>query len=299
MASRSTGSDGVTSGRNRPTASPSLDTSHFSKFQVTSPALPSASGTPVSSSKSGARSGPLTSTFSSIGNVTPYVAEQNSAISSAVPGSWPPNWLHGTPMTVIPGSSSCSCSSSVYCGVRPHFDATLTTSAAVPPVSAPSVVVSPDSVCTFRSYRDTDLLLERGELRARAGTQHLRWQGPTHEALGLAGGFEHRVEVDAGVDTHVLDHVHEVLGADVAGRARRVRAAAEPTDGGVVVGDTELQRREHVGQPGAPGVVEVQVERGVGEGHPGLADQRLHPARRGHARGVAVRDAVGAVGQRT
>jgi hypothetical protein len=32
-----------------------------------------------------------------MGKVTPYVAEQKAAISSDVPGSWPPNWLHGMP----------------------------------------------------------------------------------------------------------------------------------------------------------------------------------------------------------
>ena len=66
--------------------------------------------------------------------MTPYVVEQKVWISSAVPGSWPPNWLHGKPRTVKPFSPyvACSRSSPSYCGVRPHLDATLTISATWP-----------------------------------------------------------------------------------------------------------------------------------------------------------------------
>src|SRR4051794_41358416 len=65
------------------------------------------------------------------------------------------NWLHGKPTTVNPRGpySSCSASSWVYCGVRPHLLATLTTSAGRPPVSAPKVVCSPCSVVTGASRR--------------------------------------------------------------------------------------------------------------------------------------------------
>src|SRR3954469_4301460 len=63
------------------------------------------------------------------------------------------NWLHGTPTTVNPRGpySSCSASSWLYCGVSPHLLATLTTSAGLPPVSAPRVVGSPCRVATGRS----------------------------------------------------------------------------------------------------------------------------------------------------
>src|SRR4051795_1939890 len=76
-------------------------------------------------------------------------------MSSALPGSWPMNWLHGKPTTVNPRGpySSCSASSCVYCGVSPHLLATLTTSAGLPPVSAPKVVWSPCSVVTGASRR--------------------------------------------------------------------------------------------------------------------------------------------------
>jgi len=41
------------------------------------------------------------------------VAEQNSPISSALPGSCPANWLQGTPSTVKPRSAKRFCSRSV------------------------------------------------------------------------------------------------------------------------------------------------------------------------------------------
>ncbi len=77
---------------------------NFSKFHWTSPASPSASASFVSSAYSGCRSPPLTSVFSSSGKLTPYVVEQKVWISSALPGSCPANWLHGTPSTVRPRS---------------------------------------------------------------------------------------------------------------------------------------------------------------------------------------------------
>ena len=42
--------------------------------------------------------GPLTSTFSNMGKVAPYLPAK-ARISSGVPGSWPPNWLHGKART--------------------------------------------------------------------------------------------------------------------------------------------------------------------------------------------------------
>ena len=42
--------------------------------------------------------------------------------------------------------------------------------------------------------------------------------------------LDQRVEVDAGLDALVLEQVDQVLGGDVAGRARRERAAAEAAD---------------------------------------------------------------------
>ena len=44
----------------------------------------------------------MTTIFSKMGKLMPYVVAQNNRISWASPGSWPPNWLHGTPITENP-----------------------------------------------------------------------------------------------------------------------------------------------------------------------------------------------------
>ncbi len=121
-------------GRKRAATVPSGVIRNFSKFHWMSPASPAASGVRVSSPYSGCRPSPLTSSLSSIGKVTPYVVEQKVEISSDEPGSWPPNWLQGTPRTVKPREEYffCRFSRPSYCGVRPHFEATFTTRTALP-----------------------------------------------------------------------------------------------------------------------------------------------------------------------
>ena len=51
---------------------------------------------------SGCACGPFTSILAKMGKVTPYSLPQNALISSALPGSCPPNWLHGNPSTSSP-----------------------------------------------------------------------------------------------------------------------------------------------------------------------------------------------------
>ena len=109
--------------------------------------------------------------------------------------------------------------------------------------------------------------------------------------------LDQRVEVDAGVDLHVLEHVHEILGDDVAGRARRVRAAAEPADRRVEPRARPASSAgEHVREPGAAGVVEVQPDasRSAIPARSSSSSSVVDPPRRRHAGRVAERDAVGA-----
>src|SRR5580658_5498193 len=115
----------------------------------------------------GCRSDPFTSIFSNIGKVTPYVAEQNSAIWSAVPGSCPPNWLHGNPTTAKPREPNCSCSfsSAVYCGVSPHLDATFTTSSVLPSSDAS------EESCPVRVFTGMSRMVT--QLRYRSSAPHL------------------------------------------------------------------------------------------------------------------------------
>jgi len=53
-------------------------------------------------SNSGLALSPLTSTLAISGKVRPKLTLQNSAISPASPGSWPPNWLQGKASTSKP-----------------------------------------------------------------------------------------------------------------------------------------------------------------------------------------------------
>ena len=92
------------------------------------------------------------------------------------------------------------------------------------------------------------------------------------------GDRDQRVEVDAGLDALAVEQVDEVLGGDVAGRARRERAAAEAADGRVEDRRAVLEPGERVRVAGVARVVQVQAD-----GRAGL--QRRAAAARGPARG--------------
>ena len=68
------------------------------------------------------------------GNDTSYLVLQNVLMSSAVPGSCPAKSLQGKPTTVKPFALNFLwvASRAEYCGVRPHLEATLTTSTTLP-----------------------------------------------------------------------------------------------------------------------------------------------------------------------
>ena len=104
---------------------------------------------------------------------------------------------------------------------------------------------------------------------------------------------DQRVEVDARFDVHVLEHVHEIFGHDVARRSRRVRTAPETADRCVEPRHGAFQCRQHIREPRAARVVEVQGD-GVGRNPDGAerVEQSVHPRRRGHARRVAETHAV-------
>ena len=72
--------------------------------------------------------------------------------------------------------------------------------------------------------------------------------------------LDQRVEVDAGLHALAVEQVDEVLGGDVAGRARRERAAAEAADGGVEDRRAVLEAGERVGVAGVARVVQVQAD---------------------------------------
>src|SRR4051794_16599120 len=155
-----------------------------------------------------------------------------------------------------------------------------------PPASARSIAVS------------TSLTPENLAVPVdRPGDDGVRAQRPAEHALRLARGAEQGVEVDPGLDAHLVQHRDEVLGGDVAGRTLGDRAAAELAEARLEGLAAGLQRGEDVGQPLAARVVEVRgqldlaaelVARGGEEGS--------HLARVGHAGRVAEADLLRAGG---
>src|SRR5205814_5716832 len=99
---------------------------------------------------------------------------------------------------------------------------------------------------------------DRGE--ARAGFEDFAGQLTPGQVLRKAGAIDQPFEVDAGLDAHLVEQIYEVLGGDVAGRARRIGAAAQPADRALELGDANLDRRQVVGEAGAARVVGVQAE---------------------------------------
>ena len=100
------------------------------------------------------------------------------------------------------------------------------------------------------------------------------------------------LQVDIDVNSAVPQQIDQVLGGDVAARARRERAPAQPAHGGVEPGDARGHGGVCAGEPCAAGVVEVCAERDVGDQRSNLGDQVGHPPRRCGADGVGDREPV-------
>ena len=62
------------------------------------------------------------------------------------------------------------------------------------------------------------------------------------DLFGHAANLDQLIEIDGGIDAHLLAEQHQLFGADVAGGLglSGKRAAAEPADGRVELGDTIL-----------------------------------------------------------
>src|SRR5580692_3225502 len=92
----------------------------------------------------------------------------------------------------------------------------------------------------------------------RAGRERVRAERPAEHLLRLARGEQQLLQVDAGLDAHLVKHRDEVLGGDVAGRAGRERTAAELAEARLEGLAAGVERGEHVGQSLTAGVVEVR-----------------------------------------
>src|SRR3954468_9050700 len=94
----------------------------------------------------------------------------------------------------------------------------------------------------------------------RAGCEQVRAEGTPKHLLRLRGCRDQLLEVHPGLDVHLLQHRDQVLGRDVARRARRHRATAELAEGALEGVDALLEGRQHVREALAPRVVEVRGE---------------------------------------
>ena len=73
-----------------------------------------------------------------------------------------------------------------------------------------------------------------------------------------AGQPDQRRQVEAGVEAGLMAQIDQILGADIARRARCERAAAEPAERSVETPGTCFLRRQHIDQAEAARVVEMQ-----------------------------------------
>src|SRR5581483_7835659 len=107
-------------------------------------------------------------------------------------------------------------------------------------------------------------------LRPGAGAIDVAFEAAAEERLEPLGDGDERGEVDARLDPLALEQEDEILGRDVARRARRVRAAAEAADRRVEQPRARLERGETVRIPGVARVVPVEPRRAR------LGDERAH-----------------------
>ncbi len=110
-------------------------------------------------------------------------------------------------------------------------------------------------------------------MRAERATEHL---------LGLRRGGDQLRQVDPGCHAHLLQHRHQILGGDVAGRPGWDRATPELAEGALERVDALLERRQHVRKALSTSVVEVRGELGIRETHSGGREELAHLARVGH-----------------
>jgi histidinol phosphatase-like PHP family hydrolase len=119
--------------------------------------------------------------------------------------------------------------------------------------------------------------------------QYPRWQRvpqPLPDRLGCADDL---VEIHAGLGAEPVEHVHQVLGREVPGRAGGVRAAAQPAGRGVEGPDPEIERGQHVGERGTARVVQMQCDLPGGYLGGEAGEQRSYLPRMGDADRVADR----------
>jgi len=91
-------------------------------------------------------------------------------------------------------------------------------------------------------------LAEKGNGGPLPGFGHRARAGTGDGLLLHAGNRHHGVKIDAGLDTHFVQHVDHVFGRDIAGCAGRIGAAAEPAHACIELRDPRLHRRQGIRQ---------------------------------------------------
>jgi hypothetical protein len=94
--------------------------------------------------------------------------------------------------------------------------------------------------------------------------------------------LDQRVEIDAGLDAHLLAQQHQLFSADVAGRAlvRGEGTAAEAADRGIEAAHAHAQARMGVRHRKPAGVVQMQPDPLIRPAAAHLADHPRDPLRR-------------------
>src|SRR5471032_3184377 len=93
---------------------------------------------------------------------------------------------------------------------------------------APLSVAAASAV--FAPRRPASALLRPSVALCRESARDLRARLPSELRADVAPGFEHQVEVDAGMYREAVEQIHHILGGDIARGALGVGTAAEAGD---------------------------------------------------------------------
>ena len=96
--------------------------------------------------------------------------------------------------------------------------------------------------------------------RKQSGLDDHAGHGVIESLLQPAAGIEQRGQVDAGVESHAMQHVDEVFGGNVARGCRRERTTADAAAARVQRAHAGLDRGVGIGETGVAGVVEVRAQ---------------------------------------
>src|SRR2546422_9343740 len=120
-----------------------------------------------------------------------------------------------------------------------------------------------------------------------ARMNHLARQIVTDDLAQAVRGREKRVEIDAGLVVHAVQHVHQVFGANVARGTWSERTTSQPAEAAFVVNHSSGKTGQYIRKPHATRVMKVQRQL---ELRPTLARfprEAFHLTRIGHACRIA------------